>query len=135
MVNEVRALMKTFRYRVKDGTSGRHLDQAARAVNLVWNHCNGAQRHALKHNTRWPTRQTLQASTAGSSKMLAIPAQTIQGVCKEYIDRRRGSGKAKLRWRGKRSLGWVPFTNQRSWCAVPSSPSTGARSGCGCTVR
>ena len=112
MANEVKPLVKTFRYRVKDGTSGRHLDQAARAVNMVWNHCNGAQRHALKHNTRWPTRQTLQASTAGSSKMLGIPAQTIQGVCEEYIDRRRGSRKAKLRWRSKRSLGWVPFKNQ-----------------------
>ena len=112
MANEVEPLVKTFRYRVKDGTSGRHLDQAARAVNMVWNHCNGAQRHALKHNTRWPTRQALQASTAGSSKLLGIPAQSIQGVCEEYIDRRRGSRKAKLRWRGRRSLGWLPFKNQ-----------------------
>jgi putative transposase len=36
----------------------------------------------------------------------------VQGVCEEYVDRRRGSRKAKLRWRGKRSLGWVPFKNQ-----------------------
>jgi putative transposase len=35
-------------------------------------------------------------------------------VCEEYIDRHRGSRKAKLRWRGKRSLGWVPFKNQTS---------------------
>ena len=81
-------------------------------MNLVWNHCNGAQRHALKHNMRWPSVSALQSSTAGSSRLLGIPAQTIQGVCEEYIDRRRGSRKAKLRWRGKRSLGWVPFKNQ-----------------------
>jgi putative transposase len=34
-------------------------------------------------------------------------------VCEEYHARRRGSKKAKLRWRSnKRSLGWVPFKNQ-----------------------
>ena len=30
----------------------------------------------------------------------------------EYIDPRRGCRKAKRRWRGKRSPGWVPFKNQ-----------------------
>jgi putative transposase len=112
MENEVKPLVKTLGYRVKDRVSGKHLDAAARPVNMVWNHCNGAQRHALKHNTRWPNVAALQSLTAGSSRMLGIPAQTVQGVCEEYIDRRRGSRKAKLRWRGKRSLGWVPFKNQ-----------------------
>ena len=112
MANKVKPLVKTFRYRVKDRVSGKHLNAAARAVNMVWNHCNGAQRHALKHNMRWPTVSALQGLTASASRMLAIPAQTVQGVCQEYIDRRRGSRKAKLRWRGKRSLGWVPFKNQ-----------------------
>ena len=36
----------------------------------------------------------------------------IQEVCDEYVDRRRAARKAKLRWRGKRHLGWVPFKNQ-----------------------
>lgn len=105
-------LLKTLKYRVKDRTSGKHLDAAARAVNLVWNHCNAAQRHALKHNQRWPNKAALQASTKGASKEIGIPAQAVQEVCEEYIDRRRGSKKAKLRWRSKRSLGWVPFKNQ-----------------------
>lgn len=105
-------LLKTLKYRVKDRTSGKHLDAAARAVNLVWNHCNAAQRHALKHNQRWPNKAALQASTKGASKEIGIPAQVVQEVCDEYIDRRRGSKKATLRWRGKRSLGWVPFKNQ-----------------------
>jgi hypothetical protein len=54
----------------------------------------------------------LEALTKGASKDLGIPAQTVQEACDEHIDRRRGSKKAKLRWRGKRSLGWVPFKNQ-----------------------
>ena len=78
-----------------------------RAVNFVWNYCNGAQVHALDHNTKWPGKADLEALTKGASKDLGIPAQTVQEVCDEYIDRRRGSMKAKLRWRGKRSLGWV----------------------------
>ena len=112
MANEVKPLLKTLRYRVKDRVARKHLSAAARAVNLVWNHCNGAQRHALKHNTKWPTEGQLKRLTAGAGKLIGIPAQTIQGVCEEYIDRRRGSRKGKLRWRGKRSLGWVPFKNQ-----------------------
>jgi transposase len=112
MTNEVKLPLKTFKFRVKDGTSGKHLAAAAGAVNFVWNHCNGAQRHALKHNQRWPGKAELQNSTRGAGKLIGIPAQTVQEVCDEYIDRRRGSKKAKLRWRGKRSLGWVPFKNQ-----------------------
>jgi putative transposase len=112
MADEVKLPLKTLKYRVKDRTSGKKLDAAARAVNLVWNHCNGAQRHALTHNQRWPNKATLQHSTAGAGKLIGIPAQTVQEVCDEYVDRRRGSRKAKLRWRGKRSLGWIPFKNQ-----------------------
>jgi hypothetical protein len=33
-------------------------------------------------------------------------------VCDAYVDRRRGARKAKLRWRGKLNLSWVPFKNQ-----------------------
>jgi hypothetical protein len=88
---------------------GKHLNAAARGVNMVWNHCNGAQRHALKHNTKWPTTRQLQRLTAGAGRLIGIPAQTVQSVCEEYIDRRRGSRKVKLRWR---ALGWVPFKNQ-----------------------
>src|SRR5215471_20642615 len=112
MAGEVKLPLKTFRFRVKDKTSGEKLDAGAREVNVVWNHCNGAQRHALKHNQRWPGKAELQASTRGAGALIGIPAQTIQEVCDEYVDCRRGARKAKLRWRGKRSLGWVPFKNQ-----------------------
>jgi transposase len=109
---EIKPLLKTFKYRVKDKTSGKKLDAAARAVNYVWNFCNGAQLHALKHNQRWTSETSLKALTQGAGKLLGIPAQTIQSVCEEYNDRRRAAKKAKLRWRGRRSLGWIPFKNQ-----------------------
>src|SRR5262245_39655950 len=131
----VRPLVKTLRYRVKGGVSGKHLNAAARAVNMVWNHCNGAQRHALKHNTKWPTTGQLQRLTAGAGRLIGIPAQTVQGVCEEYIDPRRGSRKAKLRWRGKRSLGWVPFKNQTVRVVGSIVHFNGRRSDCGCTEK
>ena len=36
-------------------------------------------------------------------------SQTVQAVCQEYDTRRRQARKRKLRWRGTRSLGWIPF--------------------------
>ena len=105
-------LYKTFRFRVKDATSGKHLTRMARGVNTVWNHCNGAQTHALEHNATWPTSRQLQDLTKGSGALLGISSQTVQAVCQEYAARRKQAGKAKLRWRGKGSLGWVPFKDQ-----------------------
>jgi hypothetical protein len=42
------------------------------------------------------------------SRWIGIPAHTIYGVVAEYVDRRRATREAKLRWRGKCSLGWIP---------------------------
>jgi putative transposase len=78
MPDDAKLLLKTFRFRVKDKTSGKKLDAAARAVNTVCNHCKAAQRHALKHNQCWPNKATLQHSTAGAGKLIGIPAQTTQ---------------------------------------------------------
>lgn len=105
-------VLKTLKFRVKDRTSGKRLDRAARAVSMVWNHCNAMQCHALKHNQRWPNASQFQASTKSAGKEIGLPAQSVQEVCEEYLLRRRTAKKAKLRWRGKRSLGWVPFKNQ-----------------------
>lgn len=122
-------LVKTFRYRVKDSsTDGRVLRRMARSVNTVWNHCNAAQVHAMRvangYEVKWPNDQQLQDLTRGSSKMLGISSQTVQAVCEEYSTRRKQFNKAKLRFRGRKALGWVPFKNQtftldqRGNCAV-----------------
>lgn len=102
-------MIKTFRYRIKDATDGAKLDQLARAVNFVWNFCNETQEHALRWNRRWPTGFDLNQLTAGSGKELGLHSQTVQAVCEQYATRRQQFKKRKLRWRGKRSPGWVPF--------------------------
>lgn len=50
------------------------------------------------------------------SKQLKLNSQTIQAVCSYYAKSRQQSCKIKLRFRksrgSRKSLGWVPFTNQ-----------------------
>ena len=101
--------MKTFRFQVKDSICSAQLEQLARTANFFWNFCNPSQEHALRTNQRWPTAFDLQKLTAGSSKELGLHSHTIQLICDQYATRRQQSKKRKLRWRGKRSLGWIPF--------------------------
>ncbi|MGH8199692.1 MAG: RNA-guided endonuclease InsQ/TnpB family protein [Steroidobacteraceae bacterium] len=51
--------------------------------------------------------------TSGSSKLLGLHSDTVQAVCKQFAISREGSGK-RPRWRGRRSLGWVPFQAARA---------------------
>lgn len=102
-------MIKTFSYRIKDSTTHKHLEAHARSVNVVWNFCNDTQRFAIKWDKKWPTGYDLQKLAAGSSKYLDLHSQTIQSVCGEYATRRKQSKKRWLRYRGKRSLGGIPF--------------------------
>ncbi len=102
-------MVKTFQYRIKDSACAAELTALARAANFVWNFCNESQHHALRWNQRWPTYQDLCKLTTGSSKELGLHSQTVQAVCEQYATRRKQFKKRKLRWRGKRSPGWIPF--------------------------
>jgi transposase len=100
---------KTIKIRIKDAATAKHLKQMARAVNYVWNFCNETSFYALRNHSRWLNAQDLEKLTKGSSKELGLNSTTIQEVCQEYALRRQKSQKRKLRWRGKKSLGWIPF--------------------------
>ena len=97
----------TYRYRVKNLNG--LLNAQARAVNFVWNFCNDTQKHALRWNKKWPSAYDLMKLTTGSSKELGVAANSINTVCALYDRSRRAKKKPFLRYRGKRSLGWVPF--------------------------
>jgi transposase len=108
----------TFRYRVKDSASRKHLRRMALAVNNVWNWCSGAQDHARKHNARWPNFVKLCAGLSGSSKEgLGIGSDVFQAVARQWCAS-RDKAKRRPRWRSsvgkKRSLGWVPFQTARA---------------------
>lgn len=98
----------TFKFRLRDKHAA-ELNRQARAVNLVWNFANETQRKAAQAKRKWLSAFDLQKLTNGASKELDIHAHTIQRVCRSYDDARKTHKKAWLKWRGKKSLGWVPF--------------------------
>jgi putative transposase len=97
-----------FKLRLRD-KHARELRRQARAVNFVWNYCNETQQKAARARRKWLTAVDLQRLTAGASKELDLHAHTIQKVCQQYDRSRRQHKKAWLRFRGRKSLGWVPF--------------------------
>lgn len=100
-------MIKTYRYRVKDKHT-RSLNRMARDVNFVWNFCNDTQKHALRWGKSWPSGFDLAKLTKGSSIMLTIKADAIREVCIQYARSRRQYKRPYLRYRGQRSLGWIP---------------------------
>lgn len=98
---------RVYRYRVKSLNG--LLNKQSRAVNFVWNFCNDTQKHALKWRKRWPTGFDLNVLTTGNSKELGIHSGTINAVCEQYAKSRKQFNRPFLRYRGKRSLSWVPL--------------------------
>ncbi|RSB84922.1 transposase [Burkholderia cenocepacia] len=96
-----------YRYRVKSLIG--LLNQQSRAVNFVWNFCNDTQRHALRWRKIWPTAYDIEKLTAGSNKELGIHSGVINQICQQYVQSRRQFKRPYLRYRGKKSLGWIPL--------------------------
>src|SRR5262249_31496423 len=100
----------TYKYRMKDSTSGAALGKMAGAIHYVWNSCQEVSLLAYRRNKTFLSAYDLHKLTAGTSKDLHLSADTIQQVCTEYVTRRRQFKKIRLKWRStKRSLGWIPF--------------------------
>ena len=98
----------TCRLRLRDKHAA-ELNRQARAVNYVWNYCNETQQKAARTGRRWLGAFDLMRLTAGSGDELNLHAHTIQGVCKQYARSRQAHRRPWLRFRGRKSLGWVPF--------------------------
>ncbi|MGZ8315801.1 MAG: RNA-guided endonuclease InsQ/TnpB family protein [Telluria sp.] len=96
-----------YRYRVKSLTG--LLNKQARTVNFVWNYCNDRQKDALRFGRRWHSGFDLIKLTTGCSKELGLHSGTVNDVCQQYAKSRSGSHKPYLRYRGRKSLGWVPL--------------------------
>lgn len=100
-------MILVYRYRVKSLTG--LLNKQARAVNYVWNFANDTQKHAIKWGKRWPTGFDLNVLTSGSSKELGLHSGTVNAVCEQYAKSRKQHRRPYLRYRGRKSLGWVPL--------------------------
>jgi IS605 OrfB family transposase len=103
----------TFRYRIKDATSGKHLQRMAWAVNRVWNFCNEVSLLAWRREKRFLSAFELINLTAGAGHELGLHTDTVSEVCQEYVRRKRTAKKIKLTWRSRnRSLCWIPFKSR-----------------------
>jgi putative transposase len=105
----------TVKLRLRDKHAA-ELNRQARAVNFVWNYCNEAQKHfaqwdyrIAKRSQLWLSYGSLAALTAGVAQELGLHSHTVQRVCREYEKARKQHERRWLRFRGRKSLGWVPF--------------------------
>ena len=99
----------TYRYRIKD-KHARRLNAQAWAINFVWNYCNETQQKAARSGRKWLTGYDLWKLVAGCTKEgLDLHSHSAMRVCLQYDKSRRQQKKPWLRWRSKRSLGWLPF--------------------------
>lgn len=99
----------TLKYRVKDKHAAL-LNAQARAVNVVWNFVNETQQKAARDGRQWLSGRDLCKLTAGATKEgLDLHSHSAQQVCHQYDQSRRQHHKPWLRFRGRKSLGWVPF--------------------------
>jgi len=96
-----------YRFRVKSKNG--LLNQQARKVNFVWNYCNDRQKDALRFGRPWLTGFDLNKLTTGSSKELELHSGVINAVCEQFAKSRAQHHRPYLRYRGRKSLGWVPF--------------------------
>lgn len=110
-------MMLTFKYRVKDATTGKHLNRHAWACNQVWNFCVATQREAQSRrkagkNVRWPSAFDLIKLATGSAAELGLHSDTVQTVCRQFVasrDLHRRCPRFRASGGPKRTLGWVPF--------------------------
>ena len=100
-------MILVYRYRVKSLNG--LLNRQSRACNVVWNYCNDRQKDALRFGRPWLSGFDLNKLTTGSSKELGLHSGTVNAVCEQYARSRSQKKRPYLRYRGKRSLGWVPI--------------------------
>lgn len=98
----------TLKLRLRDKHAS-ELARQARAVNVVWNYANEVQQKAVRSLRPWLSGFALMRLTAGAGKELDLHSSTVQRVCSTYDKSRKKQKKAWLRWRSRKSLGWVPF--------------------------
>lgn len=110
-------MILTYKYRIKDATTGKHLNRYAWGCNQVWNFCVATQREAERRrkgglSVRWPSAFDLIKLCTGAAAELGLHSDTVQTICRQFAAS-RDLHKRCPRFRAssgpKRALGWVPF--------------------------
>jgi IS605 OrfB family transposase len=106
-------MILTYRYRIKDANTAKRLHAHAAAVNEVWNYCGETQEAARRQEKRWPSAFDLIKLTTGSGAVLGLHSDSVQAVCRQFVAS-RNAARRRPHWRGRKSLGWVPFAAARA---------------------
>lgn len=110
-------MILSYKFRVKDATTGKILFRHAYSANQVWNFCVSTQREAERRwkggmKARWPTAFDLIKLCTGSGSLIGLHSDTVQAVCRQFAVSRDSKQRCP-RYRSslgpRRSLGWVPF--------------------------
>ncbi len=104
-------MILTYKFRLKDKHT-KELNRQARQVNFVWNYCNDLQQRTVRAHRKWLTGYDLINMTSGSCKDLDLHSNTIHQICLQYDQSRRSHKKAWLKFRSRKSLGWIPFNTK-----------------------
>jgi putative transposase len=104
-------VIKTLKLRVKD-KHAKELGRMARDVNFIWNYINELSHRSITERGRWLSAFDFNPYLKGAHAHFDLTMQSLKEVALEYVIRRQQARKNRLRWRSKRSLGWVPFSTQ-----------------------
>lgn len=106
-------MLKTYKYRIKEKNKVAVLTSMSRDVNFVWNVLNSASRkkwkESRKHFHKWDPY--FVNITKGASTFLNINSQTLQSVSEQF-HKDIHYQKKQLRYKSRKTLGWVPFKGQ-----------------------
>lgn len=98
----------TFKFRVKDSSTKKWLKEKSSLAGLVWNYCNETSTHAIKTQHKWLSYFSFCSLLNGGSKVVALTTEAFRAVASQYVTNRDTHKKRKLKWRTKKSLGWIP---------------------------
>lgn len=98
----------TYKYRIKSKNI-KFLNKLAREVNFVWNYFNEISIKKMKDGRGFTGEFELNKLTTGSTKAgLTLNLSSIQGVSRIFCKSKKQFKKVNLRWRGRKSLGFIP---------------------------
>lgn len=103
-------MIKSFKYRIKDKNKIKILDQMNRDVKFAWNVLNSASRKKWKESRKFFHKYDPFFTNIfkGASIELSIHSQTLQAIIEQFHKDIKQQ-KKQLRFKGRRTLGWVPF--------------------------
>lgn len=100
--------IKTYKYRLKSKNT-KFLAHLAKEVNFVWNYFNALSLKHFKEKYDLISEYDLNKLTTGATKAgMTLNSASIQEVSKVFCKSRAQHKKVKLRWRGRKTTGFIP---------------------------